>query len=162
MTQPDSRPGNGGSVAAGEAGATGHDHGGQDDLRGRSMGELLKMLSEETTTLVRKEIELAKAEMTQKGKEAGVGAGMFAAAAVVGLLALGTLTAFFVMLLDGAMPNWLAAFVVFVVYAAIAGVLASVGRKRVQRATPPMPEQTVDTVKEDVQWAKTRAKSAQR
>src|SRR4051794_18400497 len=122
---------------------------GQEELRQQSMGELLRRLSEETTTLVRKEIDLAKAEMTAKGKEAGVGAGMFAAAAVVGLLALGTLTAFLVMLLDGALPNWLSALLVGLIYAAVAAALAMTGRKRVQKATPPVPEQTVDTVKED-------------
>ena len=132
------------------------------DLRERPVGELVKQLADQTSTLVRQEIDLAKAELTQKGKEAGKGAGLFAGAAVVGLLAAGALTAFLIMLLDGAVANWLAALIVGVVFAAIAGALALAGRNRIQRATPPVPEQTVETVKEDVQWAKTRRESAQR
>jgi len=131
-----------------------------NDLRERPIGELLKQLSEETTTLVRKELDLAKAEMTEKAKEAGKGAGMFGAAGILGFLALGALTAFFIMLLDGAVPNWAAALIVAAVYAAIAGVLALTGKNKVQEATPPMPEQTVETIKEDVQWAKTQKPSA--
>jgi MFS family permease len=133
-----------------------------NDLRQEPIGDLLKRLSQETTQLVRQELELAKAEMTEKGKRAGMGAGMFGAAGVVGLLALGALTAFFIMLLDGALANWLSALIVAVVYGAIAGVLALRGKTKVQEATPPVPEQTVETVKEDVQWAKTRTRSAGR
>ena len=133
-----------------------------DDLRERPIGELLKQLSEETTTLVRKELDLAKAEMAEKGKQAGKGAGMFGAAGIIGFLALGALTAFFIMLLDGVVPNWAAALIVAAVYAAIAGVLALTGKKNVQEATPPKPEQTVETIKEDVQWAKTQTPSARR
>jgi MFS family permease len=132
------------------------------DLRERPIGELLKQLSEETTTLVRKELDLAKAEMTEKAKDAGKGAGMFGAAGIIGFLALGALTAFFIMLLDGAVPNWAAALIVAAVYAAIAGVLALTGKNKVQDATPPKPEQTVETIKEDVQWAKTQTPSARR
>src|SRR5438270_2936650 len=90
----------------------------------RPIGELVKQLSEQTSTLVRKELELARAEMTQKGKAAGIGAGMFGGAGLFGLLALGALTACFILALDKAMEAWLAALVVTVVYAAIAGVLA--------------------------------------
>jgi MFS family permease len=133
-----------------------------NELRQEPIGNLLKRLSQETTQLVRQEIDLAKAEMTEKGKRAGIGAGMFGAAGVVGLLALGALTAFFIMLLDGALANWLSALIVAVVYGAIAGVLALRGRDKVQEATPPVPEQTVETVKEDIQWAKTRTRSAGR
>ena len=133
-----------------------------NDLRQEPIGDLLKRLSQETTQLVRQELELAKAEMAEKGKRAGVGAGMFGAAGVVGLLALGALTAFLIMLPDGALANWLAALIVAVVYGAIAGVLALRGRTKVQEAAPPVPEQTIDTVKEDVQWAKTRTRSAGR
>jgi MFS family permease len=133
-----------------------------NELRQEPIGNLLKQLSQETTQLVRQEIDLAKAEMTEKGKRAGIGAGMFGAAGVVGLLALGALTAFFIMLLDGALANWLSALIVAVVYGAIAGVLALRGRDKVQEATPPVPEQTIETVKEDVQWAKTRTRSAGR
>ena len=138
--------------------ATEQQHAG-DDMRERPVGDLVKQLADQTSTLVRQEMDLAKAELTQKGKEAGKGAGLFAGAAVIGLLAAGALTAFLIMLLDGALANWLSALIVGVVFAAIAGARALAGKKRIQRATPPVPEQTVETVKEDVQWAKTRARS---
>jgi MFS family permease len=133
---------------------------GNGNLREQPIGDLLKQLSQETTTLVRQELELAKAEMAEKGKKAGKGAGMFGGAGVVGLLALGALTAALILALDTGMKAWLAALIVGVVYAVIAGVLALTGKKEVQQATPPVPEQTVESVKEDVQWAKTQRPSA--
>jgi uncharacterized membrane protein YqjE len=134
----------------------------QDELRDRPMGELLKQLSQETTTLVRQELELAKAEMAQKGKQAGVGAGMFGGAGVSTLLGLGALSATAIAALDAAMPLWLAALIVALVWFAVAGVLALQGKRKVQGATPPVPEQTQESVKEDVEWAKTQARSARR
>ena len=134
----------------------------QSDLRERPIGDLLKQLSQETTTLVKQELDLAKAEVAQKGAQAGKGAGMFGGAGVMGFLALASLTAAFILLLDGAVPIWAAALIVAAVYAAIAGVLAIQGRNKVQEATPPVPEQALDSVKEDVQWAKTRTQSARR
>jgi MFS family permease len=131
-------------------------------LRERSMGELFGKLSAETSTLIRQEMELARAELTEKGKEAGKGAGLFGGAGAVGLLGAGALTAGVILLLDLAIAGWLAAILVGLVYAAVAGLLALQGRDRIQRATPPVPEETVDTVKEDVAWAKTRARSAKR
>ncbi len=127
--------------------------------REQSMGELFKQLSDELSTLVRQELQLARAEMTEKGKRAGVGAGMFGGAGIVGLLALGTLTTCLVAALAQAMDVWLAALIVTVVYAAVAGVLALTGRQRISTATPPVPEQTAESVKEDVQWAKTQLSS---
>jgi hypothetical protein len=134
----------------------------QPELRDQSIGELVKDLAGETSTLVRREIDLAKAEMTERAKLAGKGAATLAAGAVAALLALGALTACLIAALDLAMPTWLAALIVAVVYAAIAGVLAQTGRKQVQEATPPVPEETIESVKEDVQWAKTRTRSATR
>ena len=131
-------------------------------LRERSIGELFSKLSAETSTLIRQEMELARAELTEKGKDAGKGAGMFGGAGAVGLLGAGAITAGIVLLLDLAIAAWLAAILVGLVYVAIAAVLVVQGRDRIQRATPPVPEQTLDTVKEDVEWAKTRARSAQR
>ena len=87
---------------------------------------------------------------------------MFGAAGIMGLLALGALTACLIAALDTAMATWLAALIVTVVYAAIAGVLALTGKDRLNRATPPVPEQTQDNVKEDVRWVKTRARSSSR
>jgi len=132
---------------------------GSDDLRDRSMGELLKQLSQETTQLVHQELELAKAELAQKGKQAGMGAGMFGGAGAIGLAALGALTACFILALDTIMPAWLAALLVAVVYGVIAFVLVKQGQARIKRATPPVPTQTVETVKEDVEWAKTQMRS---
>jgi hypothetical protein len=134
----------------------------QPALRDNSISELVKDLATETSTLVRQEIDLAKAEMTDRGKRAGKGVGMLAAGAVVALLAFGALTAGLIAALDLAMPTWLAAVVVTVVYGAIAAVLVQTGRKQVQEAVPPVPEETIESVKEDVQWAKTRTRSATR
>ncbi len=124
------------------------------------MPELLKDLSEQTTTLVRQEIELAKAEMTAKGKQVGIGAGAFGGAALVGLYAFGALTAAIILALSTAVDGWLAALIVGVVYAAVAGVLALVGKNKTQAGAPPVPERAISSTKEDVEWAKTRAKSA--
>ena len=130
------------------------------DLRDRPVAELLKQLANETTTLVRQELDLAKAEMREKAGKAGAGAGMWGAAGVTALLALGSLTAFLILALDGVMPNWLAALTVGIAYAAIAGVLYLRGKQRVEEAGSPVPEQTVETLKEDVQWAKHPTTSA--
>jgi uncharacterized membrane protein YqjE len=135
---------------------------GHTDRRNTSTGELVKLLSEQTSTLVRKELDLAKAELAEKGKTAGVGAGMVGGAGVMSLLALGALTACLILLLAEGMDAWVAALIVTAVYGAIAGILALLGRDRVKEAMPPAPEQTVESVKEDVQWAKTQATSARR
>jgi uncharacterized membrane protein YqjE len=135
------------------------DPAGTDDLRDRSLGELLKRLSEQTTRLVHQELELAKAELQEKGKQAGQGAGMFGGAGAIGLAALGALTACFILALDIIMPAWLAALIVAVVYGIVAFVLVRQGQARIKRAAPPVPTQTIETVKEDVEWAKTQVRS---
>src|SRR3954470_1763680 len=131
------------------------------DARERPIGELVKELSSQTSTLVRQEIQLARAELQQKGKLAGKGAGLLGGAAVAGLLALGALTAGLIALLDKAMATWVAALIVMALWAVIAAVLAKAGQSALQRATPPAP-QTVETVKEDIQWAKNPTGSAPR
>ena len=128
-------------------------------LREQPMGELFKQLSDDLSTLVRQELKLAQVEMTEKGKKAGVGVGMFGGAGVVGLLALGALTACLIAALATGMEVWIAALIVTVLYGAAAGVLALNGKSRV---SPLVPEQTVDTVKEDAQWAKTQLSSGTR
>ena len=130
------------------------------EMRERSVGELLKQLANETTTLMRQELELAKAEMREKAGKAGPGFGMWGAAGAMALLALGSLTAFLILALDGAMPNWLAALIVGLVYAAIAGLLYLRGKRKVDEAGSPVPEQAIETLKEDVQWAKHPTTSA--
>jgi uncharacterized membrane protein YqjE len=132
---------------------------GEPDLHDRSTAELFKKLSDETTTLVRREIDLAKAELAQKGKKAGLGAGMFGGAALFGVGAFAALTTCAIAALDTAMPLWLAALIVAVVYAVAAAVLALTGKGKVQEAGPPVPEQAIESTKEDVEWAKTRARS---
>jgi uncharacterized membrane protein YqjE len=131
------------------------------DPRDHSIGELVKELAGQTSTLVRQEIQLAQAEVTEKGKVAGRGAGLLAGAAVSGLLALGALTAGLIALLDKAMATWVAALIVMALWALVALVLAKAGQSALKRATPPAP-QTVETVKEDIQWAKTQTGSAGR
>jgi hypothetical protein len=125
-----------------------------------SLAELVKQLSDQTSRLARQEVELAKTELTVKGKRAGIGAGMFGGAGAFGFYALGALSAASVLALATAVAAWLAALIVAMVFAAIAGALALQGKSRVTRATPPIPEQASESVKEDVQWAKTRARQA--
>ena len=117
-------------------------------------------LSDHTTHLVRAEVELAKAELAAKGKQAGIGAGMFGGAGAFAVYGLGALTAAIVALLATAMDTWLAALIVAVVYFAIAGVAALLGKNRVQAATPPVPEQAIATTKQDVDVTKARVKEA--
>jgi uncharacterized membrane protein YqjE len=138
------------------------EHGSGSALNDRSVPELLRQLSDQTATLVRQELDLAKVELTEKGKQAGIGAGMFGAAGVVGLYALGALTAAVILALSLAMSGWLAALIVAVVYGAVAGVLALTGKSRVERGVPPTPEQTVQTVKEDVAVAREAVKEGRR
>jgi len=126
----------------------------ETNLRERPIGELLGRLAQDTSTLVHQELELAKVELTQKGKAAGKGAGILGGAGVAALLALGTLTAFLVLVLDKAMPAWLAALIVGILWLAVAGALASMGKKQLAEASPPVPKQTIETLKEDVEWAK--------
>jgi len=133
-----------------------------NDERERPTSELLKQLTDQTTRLVKQEIELAKLELQEKGKKAGVGAGMFGGAGALGLYALGALTATIILALATFLPGWVAALIVTVVYGAIAGVLALRGKAQVKQATPPVPEQAVETTKEDARWVKTKAQSARR
>jgi hypothetical protein len=126
----------------------------------RSLADLARQLSLQTTELLRREAELAKAELRVKGKRAGAGAGMFGGAGALGLYALGALTAAIIAGIAEALPVWASALIVAVVYGAIAGILALRGRSQVQKATPPVPEQTVQSVKEDVRYTKQRAQEA--
>ncbi|WP_228430711.1 phage holin family protein [Baekduia soli] len=128
--------------------------GGRVDPRARPTGELVKDLSTQVSTLVRQELELAKVELTEKGRQAGVGAGLFGGAGVFALYGAGALTAAAVLALATAVAGWLAAVIVGVAWLAVAGALALAGRARTKRAVPPVPEQAVETVKEDVRFTK--------
>ncbi|MDQ6914255.1 MAG: phage holin family protein [Actinomycetota bacterium] len=120
----------------------------------------MRELSQQTSDLIRKEMELARAELRVKGKAAGIGAGMFGGAGLVALFGFGALTTCLVLALATGVAAWLAALIVAVVYFAIAGAAALVGRGQVQQATPPAPEQAIASTKEDVEWTKQRAKTA--
>jgi uncharacterized membrane protein YqjE len=134
----------------------------QQELRDQPVGELMKQLAEQTATLVRKEVELARAELAEKGKRAGVGAGMLSGATVAALLALGALTAFLILAIDGALPNWAAALIVAGAWGLVAAFLAMRGRDEIREAGSPVPEQTKDTIEEDLKWARTQLKSDER
>ena len=126
----------------------------------RSLADLATQLSNQTTELVRHEVELAKAELRVKGKRAGIGAGMFGGAGALGVYALGALTAAIIAGIAEALPVWASALIVAALYGAVAGILALRGKKKVQQATPPLPEETVQSVKEDVRYTKQRAQEA--
>jgi uncharacterized membrane protein YqjE len=134
-------------------------HNGQGD---RPVGELMSELAEQTSTLVRQELALARAELTEKGRTAGVGMGLIGGGGGLALFAFGALTASVILLLDQAMAAWLAALVVAVLYAAVAAALALRGKERIEESTPPVPEQTIETLKEDLEWAKTQTRSGTR
>ncbi|MEU0398571.1 phage holin family protein [Streptomyces sp. NPDC006208] len=120
-------------------------------------GELISRASQQITQLVREEMELARAEMTQKGKRFGLGGGLFGGAGLVAVLGLQALVATAIIALALVLPWWAAALIVTGVLFLIAAVLAAMGRKNIKRATPPPPQQTVDSVKRDVEEIKERA-----
>jgi uncharacterized membrane protein YqjE len=118
------------------------------------IGALVHRLSEQIPELVRSELRLAQAELTEKGKRAGLGIGMFSAAGLLAFLGLSTLIATFVLLLDLVLPAWAAALIVAVLLFAGAGIAALVGKKEVEQATPAAPERTIANVREDVATVK--------
>ena len=134
----------------------------EGNLRDRPLGEVAGELTRDLSLLVRQELELAKAEMKEKGRVAAPGLGMIGGAGAAGLLAAGALTAFLILALSIFLPDWSAAVIVGALLAVVAYVLVKQGKERVQKAGSPMPEQTIETVKEDVEWAKTRATSARK
>jgi uncharacterized membrane protein YqjE len=115
-----------------------------------TLGALVHDLSQQIPELVRAELRLAQTEMTEKGKRAGLGIGMFGAAGLLAYFGVAALLTTAVLALDLVMPAWLAALIVAVVLFAAAGVVALAGRKQVQQATPPVPEHAVEGVKEDI------------
>lgn len=132
----------------------------EEQLAGLPMATLLRRLSDQTSLLAREEVALAKAELGEKARRAGRGAGMFGGAAVFALYGVGALTAGIILVLSLALASWLAALIVAAAYFLIAGIAALAGKRQVDRAGPAMPEQTVETVKEDVRWTKQRAQMA--
>jgi hypothetical protein len=122
-----------------------------------SIAELVRDATEQTSRLIRDELRLARAEMTEKGKRAGVGAGLLGGGGIVALYGVAALLAAIVLGLAEALPAWLAALIVAVVLFAVAAILAALGRKQVSRATPPVPQQAVHSVKADIDEVKERA-----
>jgi len=127
-----------------------------------STGELVTRLSEQVSTLVKDELALARAEMTEKGKRAGKGAGLLGGGTVLALYGVGLLLVTIVALLDLVWPTWLAALVVTVVVFAVAAVLAVLGRKQVKQAAPPVPERAKQSVADDVDAVKAAVKEGRR
>jgi uncharacterized membrane protein YqjE len=124
----------------------------------RSVGELVQELSQQTATLVRQEMRLAQVELQEKGKRAGIGAGMFGGAGLVALYGVGALIAATILLIGTAMEPWIAALIVGAVLLAAAGVVALLGKKQVEQATPPKPERAIESVQQDVSQVKERAR----
>ena len=132
----------------------------REDLNDQSLGDLVQRLSNQTATLVRDEIRLAQLELQEKGKRAGIGAGMFGGSGLIALYGLGALIAALILLLATAMEGWVAALIVAAGLFAIAGVLALTGKKQVEQATPPKPEQAIESVQRDVETVKERTSRA--
>ncbi len=122
----------------------------------RSMAELVQRLSQQTSTLVRQELRLAQSELQEKGKRVGIGAGMFGSAGVVALYGVGALIAAAIIGIGTLLEPWIAAVIVGVVLLAVAGILALTGRKQVERGTPPLPEQAIESAKLDLDEVKNR------
>lgn len=158
-------PAGGTQMVAGERAGDGKRPSGRQDAppgADKPMSELLGDFSREMSLLVHEEAQLAKVELSEKLKKLGVGAGMFAAAAVAGLLGAGALVACGIVALALALPLWLSALIVAVGLMAAAGALAMGGLGRVAKETPPVPEQAMESVKEDVAWAQKQLKSGRR
>ena len=128
----------------------------------RSVGELVQQLSSQTSTLIRQEMRLAQAELQEKGKRAGLGAGMFGGAGLVALYGVGALIAAAIMVLGTALEPWLAAVIVGVVLLAVGGLLALIGKRQVRQATPAKPEQALESVQRDIDEVKARARNDRR
>jgi membrane protein len=122
----------------------------------------VEQLSEQTSRLARQEVELAKAELQVKGRRAGLGAGMFGSAGVLGLYAIGALLAAAVLALSTAVTAWVSALIVGILLAAFAGILVLRGQSRLQAASPLVPERAIDSTKEDVREARSRAQAGRR
>lgn len=127
-----------------------------------SLTPLVSQLSDRGMRLARSELEMAKAEVTEKAKVAGVGAGIVGVGAVFGLGMLGALTATAILALALILPGWLAALIVTGVYALLALIAALTGKARFKQASPLVPQETIDGLKEDIQWLKAELRSARR
>ncbi|MEU9289157.1 phage holin family protein [Streptomyces sp. NPDC048275] len=121
------------------------------------VGDLVQRASQQLSQLVRDEMRLAQAEMTQKGKRFGKGGGLFGGAGLVGVLTLQALVVTVIAALSLVMDVWVAALIVTAVLAAVTALMAALGKQQTSKASPPTPEQTVDSVKADVAEIKEKA-----
>jgi uncharacterized membrane protein YqjE len=124
----------------------------------QQIGDLVRQLSEQTSSLVRKELQLAQLEMTEKSKRAAIGAGLFGGAGLVALYGVGAVIAAVILLLATAVAAWLSALIVAVVLLAAGGIAALIGKKQAQQAVPPQPEQAIQSTKRDVDHVKGKAR----
>ncbi|TDD15792.1 phage holin family protein [Nonomuraea diastatica] len=120
--------------------------------------KLVNDLSEQVSRLVKDELRLARIELQEKGRHAGFGAGLVGAAGVTALFGGGALVAAVILLLALVLPGWLAAAIVAVVLFVVAAVLGLTGKKQVQRATPPVPRETLASVRADIDMVKEYAR----
>lgn len=127
-------------------------------IQRRSTGELVKLLSEQVSVLARDELKLAQLEVTRKGKQAGTGAGMMGGGGLIALYGVGCLVACAVIAISAAVAAWLAALIVGVALLAAAAVVALLGKSRLRKATPPMPDETVARIKTDIDVIKERTR----
>ena len=128
------------------------------DAREPTIGALVHDLSQEIPELIRSEIKLAQAEITQKGREVGIGVGMFSAAGLLAFFGVGALVATAILALSEALPAWLSALIVTVVLFVLAGVVALVGKKKVDEGQPLKPERAVAGVQKDIAAVKGAAR----
>jgi hypothetical protein len=124
----------------------------------RSIGDLVKLMSEQVSVLARDELKLAQVEMTRKGKQAGAGAGILGGGGLIALYGVGCLIACAVIALSGVLPAWLAALIVGVALLAVAAIVALLGRSRLKKAAPPVPEEAVASIKTDMDVIRERAR----
>ena len=134
------------------------DTGGAAAAEELSAGELVKQLTEQVSTLVRDELKLAQVEMTAKGKQAGLGAGLLGGGGLIALYGVGCLIACAIIGLSHVVQAWLAALIVGAALLAIAGVAALIGKGRIRQAAPPVPTEAAASVKADVEEIKERAR----
>jgi len=126
---------------------------GTDEHSGGTVAGLLQEIVGNIQGIIRSEVRLAKAEVTEDASTMGKAAGMLVAGAVLGIYALGILLLFVIYALEGPVPDWAAALIVGLVVAAVAGILVKIGLDRVKSVNP-APDKTIDSVKEDIQWVK--------
>jgi hypothetical protein len=124
----------------------------------RSTAELVKLATEQVSVLVRDELKLAQLEMTRKGKQAGSGAGLLGGGGLIALYGVGCLIGCVIIAISGAVAAWLAALIVGTALLAAAAIVALMGKGRLQRGTPPVPSETVSSIKTDVQQIRERAR----